>query len=83
MPADTQELFDETECFGCVGPVSTAQRLRIALELRSLLIIDPDAEVTPEALAEWATCYTCLDGVSQIDGIELAILDMLSQALVT
>lgn len=81
MPAsDTQELFDEMECI-CVWPMTDAQKLRIALELRSLLAVDPDAEVTAQALETWAACYTCIPGVSQADGIELAVLDMLSQAL--
>lgn len=61
--------------------MGTAQRLRIALELRSLLAADSGADVTPEALAEDASCYACIDGVSQADAIELAILDALSLAL--
>lgn len=82
MPATSAELlFEETACFGCVGPMDTAQRLRIGLELRSLIALDPDADVTPQGLADWATCYSCIDGVSQADAIELAILDQISQAL--
>lgn len=80
MPADPQELFDETECI-CVWPMTDAQRLRIALELRALLTVDPDAEVTAQQLETWATCYACLPGVSQAEAISLAILDKISQAL--
>lgn len=82
MPAtSTQTLFNEAECFACLGPVTDAQLLRIALLVRTLVALEPAAEVTPQALETYGRCYQCLDGVSQADAVELALLDQISQVV--
>lgn len=78
MATPAQELFDETACF-CF-PMETAQRLRIAFLLRSVVAVAPATDVTPEALAALGACY-CQVGISQADQIELALLNLLSDAL--
>lgn len=81
MPAsDAQTLLSEVACF-CSEPVPIADQLRLALEIRSLIAVDPAADVTPQGLAEYAACYQCQDGVSPFQATELAVLDLLSQAL--
>jgi len=74
------ELTAETACFECLGLLQMAQRLRIALEIRALLAVDPAADVTPAALLSYGACYACL-GMTRADAVELAILDQISQAL--
>lgn len=82
MAATSAEtLFAETKCFACLGPVGTAQLLRIGLEVRTLLGLNAAAVVTPQALITYAKCYLCLDGVSEADAVELALLDQISQLI--
>lgn len=79
MPATpTQELFDETSCF-CFS-MGTAQRMRIGLEMRSLLAIDPGADVTAQGLLDYGACY-CSLGLSEADRVELALLDQIAQGV--
>lgn len=81
MPAtDPQILLSEVACF-CNEPVPIADQLRLALEIRALLAVDPAADVTPQGLADLAACFQCQDGVSPFQATELAVLDLLSQAL--
>lgn len=77
MAATAQSLFTETECLGCVWPQDNAQRLRIGLLLT--ILSDLGVTMTPQELLDEATCYICLDGVSQADGIELALLNQIQE----
>jgi len=56
------------------------QRLRIALEVRTLLAINPAADVTPAGLVAYAKCY-CPVAKKQSDLVEAALLDQISQAI--
>lgn len=80
MPEPADILLAEVACYDCSWRGPMAQSLRIALIRRSLLAVDPDADVSRDALEQYAACYLCL-GISGMDGIELALLDQLSQAL--
>lgn len=76
---DPQTLVNEAACYSCLGPVTAAQTLRLALERRTLLALDPAADTSSQALETYATCYQCIPGVSQADAVELALLDQISQ----
>ena len=79
MPAiDAQTLINEVTCYNC--PEATiAQLLKVALERRILLVKVPTAAVDLKSLVTYASCY-CLNGLPQIDLVELALLDQISQA---
>lgn len=76
-----QTLLNEAKCFICIQDATVAQALRIALERRTLLALNPAADTSPEALLAYGKCYACLPGTSEVDAIELAILDQIQQAL--
>lgn len=73
-------LLDESKCFACLTGIQLAQRLRIALQVRTLLALDPEADVTPAGLVAYSACY-CSVAKRQSDLVELALLDQISQAL--
>lgn len=81
MPATPPAtLVAETACFTCLTGLQMAQRLRIALEIRTLLALDPYADVTPAGLVAYAKCF-CAAAKTQADLAELALLDKISQAV--
>lgn len=73
-------LLEESKCFACLTGIQLAQRLRIALQVRTLLELDPAADVTPAGLVDYAKCY-CSVAKRQSDLVELALLDQISQLL--
>jgi hypothetical protein len=79
MPAiDAQTLINEVACYNCTEATMT-QLLKVALERRILLVKVPTASVDLQSLVNYAACY-CLNGLPQIDLVELALLDQISQA---
>lgn len=80
MPAiNPQDLLTEASCYLCLGPVTVAQTIRLALLRRILLRLDPSADVTPQGLTTYAMCYLCLGG-SLADAVEMALLDQINNA---
>jgi hypothetical protein len=81
MPATSPSvLLKESKCFGCLTGIQLPQQLRIALEVRTLLALNPAADVTPSGLVQYGKCY-CAVAKGQSDIAELALLDQISQAL--
>jgi hypothetical protein len=78
MAANPQDLANEAQCYDCLGPVTTAQAYRLALERRTLLELNASAVTDAQTLITYATCYLCL-GMSQADAVEMALLDQISQ----
>lgn len=79
--SNPQDLANEAKCYECLGPVTTAQLYRLALERRSLLALNPAASTSAQDLLTYAQCYACMPGVSQADAVELALLDQIYQNL--
>lgn len=79
MAATAQSLFDSATCFSCLGPVPTAQTLKIGILTQ--LLEGLGGSMTPQELIDEASCYICLPGVSQVDAIELALLSAISEAI--
>lgn len=71
-------LFSEAVCYACYGPITESQMLTLALERRWLLSLDAAADVSPQGLITYATCYACYTG-SMFELFELALLDKISQ----
>jgi hypothetical protein len=80
MAIDAQTLLGEAKCYECYGPLTLAQMLALALERRILLSLDPDANVSANALLEYAKCDLCFTEGSTFDAMEMALLDQISQA---
>jgi len=73
--ATTNELLSEVSCFSCYG-MSEAELTRIALMRRTLLVQDPDADVSPDSLISAGRCYGC-SGYSLARMIEQVLWDRL------
>lgn len=73
MALDISTLMEEGACLGCSVGASQSQQLALALYRRSLLILDPNADVTPEGLMEYGKCF-CDAGGSMANRMELALL---------
>lgn len=78
MATAAQDLFDEANCYVCFG-ASTVEALKLALLARTLVALDPTADVSADALMSYGSCYRCYDA-SNVAIMELALLDQISQA---
>lgn len=78
MATAPQDLLSESECYVCFG-ASTVESLKLALLARTLLALDPTADVSASALMSYASCYACYAG-SDAELMELALLDQIAQA---
>lgn len=76
MPT-ADELYQEANCFLCYG-ITQTQALKIALMRRQVLELDPNADVSPEALLASAACYNCYANGSVGDLFELALLAIIA-----
>lgn len=74
--ASANELYQEANCFTCFG-ISHAKALRLALEARWLLALDPNADTSPSGLLQSASCLRCNSNVSIGDLLELALLNQI------
>lgn len=79
MPADPDTLYEEAKCYICRG-LSEVEGLTLALMARWLLVLDPAADVTPEGLEAYGSCFRCYAGASLFDLYQLSLLDQISQA---
>jgi hypothetical protein len=75
----SQTLVSEAQCYTCLGEVTPAQTLRLALFRRILLAANPMAATDTQSLITYSQCYICL-GMTQGDAVELALLDQIMQA---
>jgi hypothetical protein len=75
-----QDLFTEGKCYECFGELTQPQILKITILARQLVALSPSADVTPQGLLTYATCYACYTG-SYYDLMEIALLDQISQLL--
>lgn len=73
-------MLDEGNCYRCFGALSTAAILKLVLLARAVVAVDPAADVTPQGLMTYGSCYACL-GLSFGTIMELSLTDMLSQSL--
>lgn len=81
MPATpTDVLLAEANCFRCYGSPDIATLLRLAILARTALAADPAADVTPQGLLTYGTCYRCF-GISEAQVMEISLNDIISQAL--
>ena len=81
MPAtNPQILFAEAKCYICEG-ISEVHGLKLALIARSVVVLDPTANVTPAALIAYGSCFNCFGMLSIGDLMELSLLDMLAQLM--
>lgn len=76
---DPQSLFFEAQCYACIG-APTQMLLKLALERRILLSLNPGADVTPQGLLTYAACFGCF-GAAAYELMELALLDQISQKI--
>lgn len=80
MPATPcSELLVEGAVYLIYGPLSTAVLIELALLARTLKVLNPGADTTPQALAAYGLEYACA-GVSMADIIKLALLDQIYQS---
>lgn len=77
---NAQTLFDEGKCYLCNTTANTAQVLRLALLRRILLAVAPTADVSVAGLMTYGACFGCY-GMTEVDIIELSLLDQISVAL--
>lgn len=80
MATDPNILLAESKCYECFGPLTISQLLVLALLRRSVLAADPAAAVDPQSLVTYGKCFACY-GMSMSDIMQMALLDMLAQAL--
>lgn len=79
MASDFNTLNSEASCFLCAG-VTQAEALKLALEARWLLALDPTADTSVAGLTNYGKCYACL-GLSLFDLLEISMLDQISLAV--
>jgi len=80
MPATPcSELLTEGAVFLIYGPLNTSAIIELALLVRTLKVLNPIADTSPQALAAYGLEYACA-GTSMADIIKLAILDQIYQA---
>ena len=75
-----QTLFAEAKCYVCDG-VTMVQALKLALLARTLLVLDPAANVSSAYLVEYGKCFLCFGETNMGDLLELSLLDLISQAV--
>lgn len=78
--ATANELYQEASCYTCLG-ISQVEALKLALEARWLLALDPTADTSTNALLQYANCFRCNSNASIADLIELALLDQIANAV--
>lgn len=79
MATDANTLYEESKCYLCAG-VTQAEALKLALEARWLLALDPTADTSVDGLTNYGKCYACL-GLSLFDLLEISMLDQISLAV--
>lgn len=75
----SQTLFNEAQCFSCLGAVGAAQTMRMALLLQISDVLG--SPMTTQELIDQGQCYLCLPGVSLADTVELALLNNISDEI--
>lgn len=74
-----QTLIAEGAKFsGFIADLSAMRQMKLALLVRTLVALDPNADTSPQTLLAYAKCYACY-GISQFEMVELALLDLISQ----
>ena len=80
MPATPcSELLEEGAVFLIYGPLSTTALIELALLVRTLKVLNPAADTTPQSLLAYGLVYACA-GTSFAEIIKLALLDQIYQA---